>query len=92
MMAILTLGAFWLMQQLLKTLEACMALLRTCPINDLTQVPHPGKADLRFTTPCSHGLTAQRIRFPAGATEDDKKLLLATGVALSMNGYFFSLG
>jgi len=91
-MAFLTLGATFLLQQLLKILEACLALLRTCPIDDLTQVPHPGKADLRMTTPCSHGLTAQRIRFPDGITEDDKKLIMAAGVTISMNSYFLSLG
>jgi len=56
------------------------------------QVPHPGTADLHMTTPCSHGLTAQRIKFPIGATKDDKRLIVAAGVVLSMNSYFLTLG
>jgi len=56
------------------------------------QVPHPGTADLHMTTPCSHGLTAQRIKFPTEATEDDKRLIMAAGVVLSMNSYFLTLG
>lgn len=40
-LAFLTLGLTLLLKQILKVIEAFLALLRTCPINDLTQVRRP---------------------------------------------------
>ena len=74
-----------------RCVEAFIELLRTCPIDDISQVPHPGTADLRCTTPCSHGMEAQRIKCPAGANDDDKKLLIGAAVCLSINEIYTTI-
>lgn len=50
-------------------------LLRTCPIDNVTQVPNPGTKDLRAATPCTHTLSAIRAKLPEGCPEADRILI-----------------
>lgn len=75
----------------MKMVDSFVSLLRTCPIDHLSQVPHPGRENLRCTTPCSHGMSAMRTAFPAGATERDRKLLIAAGIQIDMEFFFHTL-
>ncbi|EGD75486.1 hypothetical protein PTSG_06560 [Salpingoeca rosetta] len=84
----ITFGVFELIERVFRLFEAFIGLIRTCPIDDWTQVPHPGRSELRMTTPCSHAMTASRTRFPKNITEEEHMLLIAAGIAVDMEDVF----
>ena len=71
---------------------ACVNCCRTCPMDNITQVPHPGLDHLRCTFPCSHGMSATRMRLPPGGVSPrDRMLLTAAVLQIDMEGSFLTL-
>ena len=85
------LGQMAFMCGLLKVAEKAITLCQTCPVDNCTQVPNPGRHNLRCSTPCSHTLAAYRVCLPAGATEDHYRLISAAVVQIDMENKFLAL-
>lgn len=89
---VLTCGLIKPLSQLLKIINAGVTLLRSCPIDNVTQVPHPGTDNMRCALPCSHGMAAQRLRFPEEcASESDRMLLIAAALQMDMDNFHLTL-
>lgn len=75
----ITCGMIGIFMQAAKIFDKFIVFMRTCPIDNLTQVPNPGSAHLRKSNdlPCTHALRASRMKFPEGVSDQDRILLIA---------------
>lgn len=75
----------------LKVIQSFLICCQMCPLDNITQVPNPGRKGLRNTTPLSHVLNAFRAKVPPGASENDKKLLIASMIALEFENQYIKI-
>lgn len=73
---------------------SCAKLVQTCPIDNVTQVPWPDhrRPDLRATTMCSHGLSANRIALPGSVSREHRMLFMGLSAFIEMDGIFRIMG
>lgn len=73
-------------------ISAMASLIRTIPIDNWTQVPHPGKNFLRGALPCTHGMSASRTFFPPGIPMEHRALITAFTIKADIEKIHMTLG
>jgi len=94
----LTCGALSTCMEAMTIIDKFCVFFKTLPVDNVTQVPHPGRGRLRCTFPCTRALTATRVCMPkaAGDTESgDKKahcaLVTAAIILMDLEGVMETL-
>lgn len=94
----ITCGGATVLLELFTILDKFCVFFKTLPVDNVTQVPHPGRAHLRCTFPCTHATTACRISMPAKATDpeggdntNERALVIAAMILMDMEGILETL-
>lgn len=86
-----TCGMSLMWKYFVQAAEICFPFCKTCPCDNITQVPHPkGKKDMRCTFPTTHCLSATRTRYPQSGngfeiTDQDRYLLAALNIRMDFD-------
>ncbi len=81
-----------LFREIPSMMRAFLVFLRACPIDDFSQVPYPGRQGVKGNVPCTHGLSAVRLKLPKHIPDDHKKIVTAAAMLIDQRGWFNEIG